>query len=118
MGRKAFRDGRPVPSGQIVDRLRVALDRSMDELERRGKPLHIQLADGFEKDPARMISAIRSILPADVQHTILDVTQLHLQAVRDLSKAHALAASSEQPLPITIDAEKVVVNVDQGTSDK
>lgn len=100
---------------QVTSRLRVALDRAIDELERRERPIHMIIADGLEKDPAKMITAIRGLLPQEVSHTVLDVTQLHLQAVKELSRMHSLPSPTEEPM--VIDVEPVAVVTDQTEDD-
>jgi hypothetical protein len=90
--------------GMITDRLRVAVERAICEMDRRGQPLHLCIADGMAKDPAKMLSAIRGLLPVEHNVAVLDVTAMHLQAVRELSRMHALPSPAEDPMPVVIDA--------------
>lgn len=103
-------------SGQLVDRLRIAVDRAIGELDRRGKPLHLHIADAMERDPAKTIQAIRGLLPQEVRHEVESIHTLHLDAVRALSRPATVAIphTVEQPMPITLDAEIIEAEVTAG----
>jgi hypothetical protein len=99
--------GRTSGSGQLVDRLRVAVSRSLGELERRKTPLHILLADSFQKDAAKTLTAIRGLLPQEIKSEVLTIHEMHLDAVRSLSRTSQLPAPMTEPMPVIIDAEPV-----------
>ena len=108
-------------TGQITDRLRVAVVRSLDILDREKQPLHKLLAESWKADPIKTLIAVQKLLPREFDiHQTVSVATLHLDAVRELSKPQALPAPTEQPMPITIDVEpeKVGVNGGELTTDK
>lgn len=97
--------GRTSGSGQLVDKLRVAVTRSLGVLEQRKKPLHMLIADAFEKDAAKTLTAIRGLLPQEIKSEVLTVHELHLSAVRELSRTSQLPAPTTEPMPVIIDVE-------------
>jgi hypothetical protein len=56
------------------------------------------MADGFEQDPSKMLGAIRGLLPKEIDAQVIDVTAMHLQAIRELARG--------QP-PLTLEATPV-----------
>jgi hypothetical protein len=97
--------GRVSASGQLVDRLRVAVTRSLGELDRRKTPLHILIADSFQKDAAKTLTAIRGLLPQEIKSEVLTIHEMHLSAVRELSRTPQLPAPDTEPMPVIIDVE-------------
>lgn len=106
MGRKGGQSGRAV--GHIADRLRVAVTRSLNILDRDKMPLDRLLAQAWKDDPIKTLSVVQRLLPQefDVRQTI-SVASMHLEAVRELSKPPALPAPTDQPMPVVIDVEPI-----------
>jgi hypothetical protein len=98
---------RKASSGIMADRLRVAVERSLNILDREDMPLHKLLAQAWKDDPIKTLTAVQRLLPVEHNVQVMDITQQHLAAVRALSGLSALPSPTEEPMPVVIDVEPV-----------
>ena len=76
-------------AAKITSKVRSAVASALGILDERGVPLKVLLAREFQRDPVRTLSAVSRFLPAEARVEVVDVAQLHLQAVQQMAQLPA-----------------------------
>jgi hypothetical protein len=74
-------------AGKINSKVRSAVVSALGILDSKGVPLKVLLAREFERDAVRTLQAVARFLPAEARVEVVDVTALHLAAVRGMTAA-------------------------------